>query len=114
MAADNFSTIAGQWATRRTLALPNADTTRRVISPEWARRATVTFVAAEGSTADTGKVASTGTDGAAIGTDAYPIVSGGSFTFRLAAGRGRVEGGASLYVTGGTNAGYCHVFYEGE
>lgn len=112
MAADDFSSLTPGWDTQRTAALPNAGTMREILCPTWARRVSVWFYASDDAAAESGKIAKSGTDGAALGNHWIPVSTGG-LTWRLATGRAR-GASASIFVTGSTNAGYAHLLFEGE
>jgi hypothetical protein len=85
---------------------------REIQLPEWARRVDLQFVQSDDSTDDSGKVASSGTDGSAIGSNAIRVAAGAVYTFRVSAGR--AKGGGSLYVAASTASAYCIVCLQPE
>jgi hypothetical protein len=113
MAATDLSTTAlpgvGFLAKRVTLD-GTANNARQIILPPWARRVSLFIV--DGSAAiQPGAVASSGTDGAAIGNDYLPITAAG-LTWRVAAGR--ATGGGSIYVSATTSSSFAHLMLEQE
>ena len=74
-----------------------------VAIPKRFKRVRLTFRQA-GGTADTGKVAHTGTEGAAIGDDHFPVASGAELELTLPG-----TSVVTLRLAGGTNAGFCHL-----
>ena len=76
--------------------------------PEWCRSVDVQFFTSAG-VADTGKIADSGTDAAAIGTDYQGVPSGNAYRWSIAPGRSVVRGGATLYLAGGTASGVAQL-----
>jgi hypothetical protein len=115
MAAEDLSAAipgsAGIY-TKRIALEATATNAREIICPEWARRADLVFKQSDGTTDDTGALASSGTDGAAIGNDKIPIASGATYTFRLSAGRS--PAGGSIFVAGGTASAFVHIALQPE
>lgn len=96
--------------TKRITLDATASNAREVILPEWARRVSVAIL--DGSNvAQNGGVASSGTDGAAIGNDYLPITTAG-LTWRVVAGR--ATGGGSIFLTASTASSYAHIMLEQE
>jgi|TARA_Y100000114_G_scaffold14231_1_gene11580 hypothetical protein len=96
--------------TKRITLDSTANNAREIILPPWARRVSLFIV--DGSAAiQSGAVASSGTDGAAIGTDYLPITSGG-LTWRVAPGR--ATGGGSMYVSATTASSFAQLMLEQE
>ena len=111
MAATDLRAVTGPLATARVTLEATAANAREILCPVWANQVTVTFVQTDGSTADTGKIAGSGTDGGAIGDNHFPVSSGGALAFSLR-GTDQVAGARSIYVAAGTNSAYCHVMLE--
>ena len=80
----------------------------RVDLPPWARKFTVNFRKSD-NTDDSGRVASAGTDAAAIGNDCFPCPSGSALSWNIPAGRTT----RSVYITGDTASGFGYVLLEG-
>jgi len=89
-----------------------ATNAREIQLPEWARRVDVQFIESDDTKDDSGKVASSGTDGSAIGSDAIRVGAGAVYTFRTAAGR--ATGGGSMFVAASTANAYCIVCLQAE
>lgn len=113
MAATDLSAVAmpavGYYCVRVTLDA-SAGNAREVVLPEWARRVSV-FIADASIVLGTGGIASSGTDGAAIGSDILPITAAG-LTWRTAPGR--ANGGGSMFLTATAASSYAHVMLEQE
>ena len=86
--------------TKRVALEATGTNAREVIVPDWARYLLITVTDSSG-TAAAGSVASSGTDGSAIGSDVMPIAAGATLTLPVA-------GGGKVYVSG-PNSGYAHV-----
>lgn len=115
MAVD-LSSLTGPWAIKRVAMDATAGNVVAVTLPTWARRASASFKQTDDATADTGKIASSGTDGAAIGNDFMPVASGAERSWPVTGGKERNRAGVVIYVAGGTNSGYMHLevsAYEG-
>jgi|GEM_PF-1543438 hypothetical protein len=82
----------------------------QVTPPTWAGRVTVQIMKADDTTDDKGKLASSGTQGNAIGNDWMRIASGATYTTAIA--RNGKKAAGSLYVTDDTGAGYAHMSFE--
>ena len=82
----------------------------RVTLPPWVRVLTVTFLQSDGS-ADTGKIAWSGTDGAAIGNEHFPIASGAAYSYAVRSSRTKRPVHV-VYIAGGTASGFAHVHCE--
>lgn len=87
--------------TKRVALEASAGNARQVILPPWARGCLLLVTDSGGTASAGGSIAMTGTDGSAIGSDAYPVPVGG-LTVPLS-GRG-----GSIYVAGPA-AGYAHL-----
>lgn len=115
MAATDLTSVSpgtsGLYTKRVTLEATAANA-REIQLPTWARRIDLTFKQSDGTTDDSGALASSGTDGAAIGNDTIPIASGATYTVRLSAGREPT--GGSIFVRGGTASAYCHIALQPE
>lgn len=111
MAASDLRPLTGSLATARVALEATAANAREILCPVWANQATITFVQSDGSTADTGKVAGSGTDGSAISNNHFPVSSGGALAFSLR-GNDEVAGDKSIYVAAGTNSAYVHIMFE--
>jgi len=96
--------------TRRVTLDGTANNAREVILPTWARRVSI-FVKDGSGTIQPGDLATAGTDGAAIGTDTFPITAAG-LTWRPVAGRS--PGGGSIYLSASTASSFAHVMLEQE
>ncbi len=75
------------------------------------RACTVTFQPSAGAD-DSGKVANTGTDAAAIDDDHQPVNSGGSYRILVAPGRTRVIDGAVYFLTASTASAVAKIEME--
>jgi len=96
--------------TKRVTLDATANNAREIILPDWARR--VSVVCVDGSNvAQLGALASSGTDGASIGTDWLPIPAAG-LTWRVTAGR--QTGGGSIFVSATTASSFAQVMLEQE
>ena len=82
-----------------------------VTLPEWVRRCTVQFVDSTLAAA-AGRVlrGQTQVDGAAMSVHAFPISAGSAYELTIAQG-GRVQGGATIYLSGSAG-GYCYLDLE--
>ncbi|MCB9763933.1 MAG: hypothetical protein H6739_29450 [Alphaproteobacteria bacterium] len=98
--------------TQRVAMDSTAGNCEAVTLPTWAKKCTIAFKQSDGSTNDSGKLAFSGTDGAAIGTDFMPISSGGAYSFDVAGG-GRDSSGLIIYIAADTNSAYAHIHVEG-
>lgn len=78
-----------------------AGNARAVILPMTCRSVLVAFKASDGTTDAAGSVATTGTDGSAIGTGAFPVGAGLALELDLLPG-------ATIYLAGPA-AGYAHL-----
>ena len=96
--------------TKRVTLDTTASNAREVILPSWARRVSV-FILDGSNVTQTGGIASSGTDGAAIGNDYLPITTAG-LSWRVAAGRS--TGGGSIFLTASTASSYAHIMLEQE
>lgn len=81
-----------------TLSATAANATQ-VTLHENVRRYTITFKEADATTNEAGKIAETGTDGAAIDDGHTPVDAGGAYESVAAPGRSRVLGGKVLFLT---------------
>jgi len=89
----------------------------QITLPDWVRRVTVTFKQSDGATADAGWLEFDATDGAAIGTGAYPIASGGAYSFTLTEGKGKPVSAPVIYLAADTASGFAYIHvsaYEGS
>jgi hypothetical protein len=86
--------------TKRVTLEATGTNARELIVPDWARYLLITVTDSSG-TAGAGSVASSGTDGSAIGNDVMPIAAGATLTLPVAAG-------GKIYLSG-PNSGYAHV-----
>lgn len=102
MATDYSSLAPGgvAFVTRRVAMDATAGNAEAVTLPSWCKRITVYFTDSSGS-AEAGKLADSGTDGAAIGNDHVPIPSGVLLQERVQPG--------VIYLAGTSNGGYCHL-----
>ena len=87
-----------------------ANNAREIILPEWARRVSV-FCVDGSNVTQLGAIASSGTDGASIGTDWFPVPTAG-LTWRVAPGR--ATGGGSIFVSATTASSFAQVLLEQE
>jgi len=86
-----------------------AGTSTRVDLPDWARKFTVNFRQSDGTSADSGRLATSGTDDTAIGNNVFPCPSGAALEISV----GPISSGTrSLYLTGDTATGYAHIVLE--
>ena len=110
MAATDLTAVAippcGFYTVRVSLEA-SAGNAREVQLPAWGRRYDIVFKQSDGTSDDAGKIASAGTDGAAIGNDHLPIASGGTYTIRVVAGQ--QKGGGSIFLAAATNSAYAHI-----
>ena len=111
MAASNQTALVGPFATVRVALEATAANARQIICPSWASQVTATFLTSAAA-ADTGKIASSGTDGSALGDDHLPVASGGALSWQIKSSD--QVGGAtpSIYVVAGTNSAFCHLLFE--
>jgi len=77
------------------------------------QRVTLTFKQSDGTTADAGKVASAGTDGAAIGNDHFPVPADNALAVSLG-GRASSQKAVAVdvFVAADTNSAFCHYLCE--
>ena len=102
---------AAGFLTDRVTLDATAGNAREVVPPKWARRFSVTIM--DGSAVvQAGGIASSGTDGAAIGNDYAPITTGG-LTW-LVAKPGLKGSGGSIFLTASTASSYAHFMFEHE
>ena len=83
-----------------------------VTLPSWCRKVTVIFKQSGGSD-DSGKVALSGTDGAAMGNDHFPVASGAALEWVISPGRSAQRGGEIIYLAAGTASALAHLMMEG-
>lgn len=115
MAASDLTALTPDNACKRVALEATATNAREIQLPNWARRVTLAFKQTDGTTDDSGALAFSGTDAAAIGNDVLPIASGAAYSFALTEGKQRPSS-LSIYVTAGTASAFCHVHvsaYEG-
>ncbi len=111
MAATDLSNEAGDYLTKRISMEATAGNARQVILPGWCTKVTAYFVTSVGAD-EAGKVASSGTDGSAIGNDYFPAPSGQGLEFTITR---QVESDSeSVYLAGSSNSGFCHIVLEAE
>lgn len=96
--------------TKRVTLDTTASNAREVILPSWARRVSV-FILDGSAVTQAGGIASSGTDGAAIGSDYLPITTAG-LSWRVASGRS--TGGGSIFLTSTAASSYAHLMLEQE
>lgn len=96
--------------TKRVTLDATASNAREVILPDWARRVSA-FILDGSSVTQNGGIASSGTDGGAIGNDYLPITTAG-LTWRVAPGRSK--GGGSIFLTASTASSFAHLMLEQE
>ena len=84
-----------------------------VTLPSWARKITIQFKTSDDSTDEAGKIASSGTDGVAIGNDWFQVASGSALELVPSAGRARDDDGHVVYLAGASASGYAHLIVEG-
>ena len=112
-AAADYSTVAtpanGLYIVRLALDA-GAGNAREFIPPVWAGRFTVRLKKTDDTTDESGGLATSGTDGAAIGNDTMPIDAGSTYTTRIA-NPGQRAGG-SLFLTDATGSGFAHLSFE--
>ena len=96
--------------TKRVTLDATANNAREIILPDWARRLSV-FILDGTNTEQKGALASSGTDGASIGTDFLPIPTAG-LTWRVVAGR--QTGGGSIFVSASTASSFAQLMLEQE
>ena len=101
---------AGFWTKRVTLD-GTAGNAREVKPPKWARRFSVAIMDGSG-VVQTGGIASSGTDGSAIGNDYFPITTGGLEW--LVTKPGLNGPGGSVFLTATTASSYAHFMFEQE
>ena len=115
MAATDLSG-AGAYRINRITLSSTADAAREVILPAWAEWIDVRFYTSGGGT-DGGRIALTGTDETAIGTDVWPLEDGEVYTGCVYSGRGEghtsTASGPSRYLAGTTSGGYAHIVVYG-
>lgn len=100
---------AAGFATARVAMKATAGQAEKVTLPPWARVVSVSFRASDDATAEIGKIASSATDGSAIGNDFYPVGLGG-LSWRVA--EGEPSSGREIYLAGSTNSGFAHLLLE--
>jgi hypothetical protein len=107
MATDISTTdLSGGDATVRVAMDATAGVCEAVTLPVSCRSFLVRFKQSDDVTDDSGKVAHSATDGAAIGTGAFPVGSGEGYGHNV----GRIPPAKPItYLAGGTNAGYAHL-----
>ena len=108
MAVNDLSGANGPYLIKRS-TLNAADTAQQVKLPSWCRKVTVMFKTSAFAD-DSGKVASSGTEGAAIGNDIFPIPSGSALEFKLMPSVLAVN---SIYISGDSGSGYATLLIEG-
>ena len=108
MAALDLSTKQSPWTTARADLESSAGNVREVKLPQWCRRFTVNFRTSANAD-DSGRVASAGTDTAAIGNDVFPCPSGSALSFAI---NPTSTGTRSIYITGDTASGYAYILLE--
>jgi len=79
----------------------------KITLPDLCEQVVISFTT-DGTTADSGRLASAGTDGAAIGNDVFPIGSGAAYRHDCALG------GHVLYLAGDTNSSFAHLAMYGS
>ena len=108
MAVNDLTGENGPYAINRS-TLNATDVAQQVKLPSWARRVTVMFKTSLFAD-DSGKVASSGTEGAAIGTNIFPVPSGSALEWRLLP---QVLSVNSIYISGDAGSGYATILIEG-
>lgn len=102
-------TDTGPRQTLRVAMNATAGNATKVTIPGRYRRFTVRFLQTDDATNDSGKLAWSGTDGAAIGNNFTPIASGDKEEFKAFQGRARANGSYDVYLAAGTNSAYAHL-----
>ena len=110
--ASDLSSETGPIAIKRVTMDSTIGEATAVTLPTWCRKVTVIFKQS-GGTDDSGKLAFSGTDGAAIGNDHFPVASGAALEWKIMAGRGRDTAGEIIYLAAATSAAYAHLLLEG-
>jgi len=82
-----------------------------VTLPSWTKRVTVRFMQQDDATSDSGKLEKNGTDGAAIGANAFPIATGAVYSWAVTSSVMVGQGGV-IYLAGGTASGIAHIMCE--
>ena len=108
MAVNDLSGSNGPLVINRS-TLNAADTAQQVKLPSWCRTVTVMFKTSAFAD-DAGKVASSGTEGAAIGNNIFPVPSGSALEFKLMPS---VLATNSIYISGDAGSGYATLLLEG-
>ncbi len=110
--ASDLSAETPPLAIKRVTMDSSAGDATAITLPTWCRKVTLTMRQSDG-TDDTAKLAVTGTDGAAIGNDHFPIQSGGAFEWHISPGRSARRESEIIYVAAGTASAQCHIMMEG-
>ena len=106
MAATTIS-YTGPLQTARSTLEATAANARQVVVARQYRKITITFLTSA-EAADSGEVSYTGTDGAAMGTDAFPIGSGQALEITVP----RQNDTFTFYVRASTASGFCQILLE--
>ncbi len=103
------TTITGDWANGDNAARVTMNGTggnaTAVTFPNWCKSVMVRFRASDGTTDEAGEYSHTGTDGAAMGTEATPVPSGAAIAFNL---RRRLGSAPVCYLAGTTSSGFAY------
>jgi len=110
--ASDLSSETGPISIKRVTMDGTGGDATAITLPKWARKVTVVFKQSGGSD-DSGKLAITGTDGATLGNDHFPVASGAALEWQVAPGRSRDTAGEVIYLAAATASAYAHLLIEG-
>ena len=109
--ASDLSSETGPIAAKRVTMDSSGGDATAITLPTWCRKVTVVFKRSGGSD-DSGKLALSGTDGAAMGNDHFPIASGAALEWRIVPGRSRDTAGEVIFLSASTSSAYAHLLLE--
>lgn len=89
-----------------------ASNVEQVTLPSWCRRVTVQFKQTDDATDEKGWIVSGAADGAAKSTEWFEVPSGSALEVLLVPGRGRLDGGAVLYLAAASNSAQAHLLLQ--
>ena len=110
--ASDLSSETPPTALKRVTMDSSAGDATAITLPSWCRKVTVIFKQSGGSD-DSGKLALSGTDGATMGNDHFPIGSGAAYEWVVSPSRSAQRGGEIIYLAAGTASAYAHLMLEG-
>jgi len=109
MASDQQG-LPAPYATARVALDATATNATKVTLPTWCHTFTVTFLTS-GEAATTGEISHTGTDGAAMGTGAFPLASGATIALQVR-DRASAGGTVDVYLICGGASGFAQIICE--